>query len=82
MAEDAKPTKEVEEKAKKDEPAKKEEPVKKTPCWVKSRANHIIEVKDGIHTKFIPPFGKIKVIKEQLKLMSDTDASYLTFIKA
>lgn len=68
------------EKAKAEE--LKVEAPKKTACWLKSRANHIIEVKDGVHSKFIPPFGKVKVIKEDLQFVSDTDASYLTFVKA
>lgn len=68
------------EKAKANETEVKQ--AKKTVCWLKSRANHIIEVKDGRYSKFIPPFGKVKVTKENLQLVSDTDASYLTFVKA
>lgn len=49
--------------------------------FLKSRANYIIEViEDGVH-KFIQPFGKIKVIKEKLKLVNEKDAKFLTFIK-
>lgn len=60
----------------------KPQQAKKTVCWLKSRANHIIEVKEGVHSKFIPPFGKVKVVKEDLQFVSDTDTSYLTFVKA
>lgn len=56
--------------------------IAKTYCWVKSRANYIIEIEEGNHSRFIPPFGKVKVVREEIKLKSDADACYLTFIKA
>ena len=53
---------------------------KSTLCYLASKANHIIEVQLNGQTTFIQPFGKIKVVKEQIKINSD-DARYLTFIK-
>ena len=60
----------------------KEEKPAKVVCWLKSKANHIIEVIDNDEHKFIQPFGKILVDKTSFKLVSDADASYLTFVKA
>ena len=53
---------------------------KKTFCYLVSKANHIIEVKYNNQTTFVQPFGKIKVIKEQIQVNSD-DAKYLAFMK-
>lgn len=60
----------------------KKEKVEQTICWLKSKANYIIEVKDGSQSKFIQPFGKIKVTKEQLSFVNNADAYKVTFIKA
>jgi len=62
---------------------KKEEKVQaKTVCLLKSKANYIIEIKDGNQTKFIQPFGQTKVTKEQLQFVNDADAHLVAFAKA
>lgn len=53
-----------------------------TECWLKSKANYIIEVRDRGQSKFIQPFGRVKVIKEDLQFINDADAYQVTFIKA
>lgn len=55
--------------------------VKKTVCYLASKANHIVEIQNNGQTTYIQPFGRVKVIKEQVKI-NPTDAKNLTFIKA
>lgn len=54
---------------------------KRTLCYLVSKADHIIEIKQGNQTTFIQPFGRIKVTKELVKLADSNDAKYLAFIK-
>lgn len=58
----------------------KEKAKKVTMCMLSSKANYIIPIKIGNKRSFIQPFGKIKVIKEQVSFNRE-DAKYLTFIK-
>ena len=51
-----------------------------TYCYLCSKANFNIPVKSGNSTIELPPFGKIKIAKEQLEL--DTQfARYLSLVK-
>ena len=70
------------EEQKVEETKKEEKAQAKTVCLLKSKANYIIEVKDGRQTKFIQPFGQIKVTKEQLQFVNDADAHLVAFAKA
>lgn len=73
---------EATEEQKVEETKKEEKALTKTICLLKSKANYIIEVKDGGQTKFIQPFGQIKVTKEQLQFVNDADAHLVAFAKA
>lgn len=53
---------------------------KRTLCYLASKADHIIEVQNNGQTSYIQPFGRIKIVKEQIKI-DQNDAKYLTFIK-
>ena len=59
---------------------KKEKIEKRTLCYLASKADHIIEVQYNGQITYLQPYGKIKVIREQIKL-NPNDAKYLTFIK-
>lgn len=52
-----------------------------TPCYLVSKANHIVEVQCNGQIVYIQPFGKVNVIKEHITVNPE-DAKYLTFIKA
>lgn len=56
------------------------EEVKLTKGFLKSKANYTISVMINNRQTFIPPFGKVKAIKEQIKFDSN-DAKNLTFVK-
>ena len=68
---------EITEKEDAKQPVKVE---KRTLCYLASKADHIIEIQYNGQTTYIQPYGKVKVIKEQIKLNSN-DAKFLTFIK-
>lgn len=53
---------------------------KLTEGYLISKANYIIPVSINNKQSFIQPFGKLKVIKEQIQIDSN-DARYLTFVK-
>ena len=78
----AKKTEQTKETKHSESTIKKEQIVaeKRTFCYLASKADHIVEVQYNGQIAYIQPFGKIKVIKEQVKINSD-DARYLTFIK-
>ena len=52
----------------------------KTVCYLASKANYIVAVQMNGQSIFIQPFGKVKVIKEQVTI-NPKDAKHLTFIK-
>ena len=79
----------IKEEAPKQEPvkeqpkAKKEEPAKGptyTYCYLRSKANFTIPIKNNGQSMFIPPFGRVKVIKERLAF-DNQFAKYLTLNK-
>lgn len=76
----------VVEEQKAAEPKKETEKAKEVKasaeCWLKSKANYIIEVKDNGQSKFIQPFGKVKINKEKLEFVNDADAYQVAFVKA
>lgn len=57
-----------------------EEKAEVTHCYVKSRADFNIPVTVNNAMTIIPPFGKIKTIKEQLNFDAQF-ARYLTIVK-
>lgn len=70
----------VEETIEKEEIKQSIKVEKRTLCYLASKADHIIEIQCNGQTTYIQPYGKAKVIKEQVKLNSN-DAKFLTFIK-
>lgn len=79
----------IKEEAPKQEPVKEQPKVKKeepakgptyTYCYLRSKANFTIPVKNNGQSMFIPPFGRVKVIKERLAF-DNQFAKYLTLIK-
>lgn len=81
MTEEKQPeTIEKQEEPKKDSKKKQEAAPKRTLCWLISKGDYIIEIKQGEQITFVQPFGKIKVVKELVQI-HENDARYLSFAK-
>ena len=63
------------------EQAKKNKVLDRTKGVLKSRAEYIIPVTLNNKTVFIPPFGQIPVVKEELKI-DPMFSRYLVFVKS